>query len=305
MAADLDIFIRSSTDPLVGLTYHRHFTHSLLFVPIGGVLAALPWILRRRHAADRRAITAATSVGYATHALLDAFTTYGTQLWWPLSDMRIAWNFVSIVDLLFSVPLAWGVIRAARTLRRRPAAIALAWCAAYLGFGGIQHARAVAAARTLAAARGHPIVRVAAFPNGFCNFVWRTAYESQGRIWIDQARTPWWSATRARAGDSAAKVTLDDLPAQIVDDPQLRNAFATWVWFTDGWVARDPDDPLAFGDLRYGARIAAVRSMWMLRLDPGAAPPGRVTQARAFAEAPRAALARRWRVVLGDPAVAP
>ncbi len=35
MAPDLDVLIRSPTDPLLFLEYHRQFTHALLFVPIG------------------------------------------------------------------------------------------------------------------------------------------------------------------------------------------------------------------------------------------------------------------------------
>ena len=41
MAPDLDIFIRSSTDPLLSLEYHRQFTHSLVFIPFGGLICAL------------------------------------------------------------------------------------------------------------------------------------------------------------------------------------------------------------------------------------------------------------------------
>ena len=40
MAPDLDVLIQSSTDPLLALEYHRQFTHSLLFVPIGALLCA-------------------------------------------------------------------------------------------------------------------------------------------------------------------------------------------------------------------------------------------------------------------------
>ena len=36
MAADLDVLIRSSSDPLMFLEYHRQFTHSLIFIPVGG-----------------------------------------------------------------------------------------------------------------------------------------------------------------------------------------------------------------------------------------------------------------------------
>ena len=41
MAPDLDIFIRSSTDPLLSLEYHRQFTHSLIFIPFGGLICTL------------------------------------------------------------------------------------------------------------------------------------------------------------------------------------------------------------------------------------------------------------------------
>ena len=39
--ADADILIRSSSDPLLSLEYHRHFTHSIFFVPVGALIAFL------------------------------------------------------------------------------------------------------------------------------------------------------------------------------------------------------------------------------------------------------------------------
>jgi inner membrane protein len=41
MSADLDVLIRSSTDPLLFLEYHRQFTHSLVFIPLGGLICSL------------------------------------------------------------------------------------------------------------------------------------------------------------------------------------------------------------------------------------------------------------------------
>src|SRR5690625_7584643 len=38
---DVDTLIRSAEDPLLALSMHRHFTHSLLFAPVGAALAAL------------------------------------------------------------------------------------------------------------------------------------------------------------------------------------------------------------------------------------------------------------------------
>ena len=51
MTPDLDVLIRSSEDPLLFLEYHRQFTHSLVFIPVGGALCALllhPLLGRRR-----------------------------------------------------------------------------------------------------------------------------------------------------------------------------------------------------------------------------------------------------------------
>ena len=44
---DADIVIRSSADPLLAIQYHRHFTHALAFIPVGGIVATLPWLARQ------------------------------------------------------------------------------------------------------------------------------------------------------------------------------------------------------------------------------------------------------------------
>jgi inner membrane protein len=41
MAPDIDVFIQSPTDPILFLEYHRQFTHSLIFIPIGALICSL------------------------------------------------------------------------------------------------------------------------------------------------------------------------------------------------------------------------------------------------------------------------
>ena len=44
MLADADVLIRSAEDTLYTIEYHRHFTHSLIFIPLGALIAtALLW----------------------------------------------------------------------------------------------------------------------------------------------------------------------------------------------------------------------------------------------------------------------
>ena len=134
MAADLDVLIRSSSDPLLFLEYHRQFTHSLIFVPFGGLFCALilHGLLGRRRGLSFRQSWLFCTLGYATHALLDACTTYGTMLFWPFSDVRVAWNTISIIDPLFTLPLLFAVVLAGRRSRPVYARLGLLWACFYI-----------------------------------------------------------------------------------------------------------------------------------------------------------------------------
>jgi inner membrane protein len=105
LLADADILIRSSSDPLLTLEYHRHFSHSLFFIPFGAAIAMLLlWPLMRRRLSLRRLYIFCLA-GYSLSGLLDACTSYGTYLFWPLSNERVALNIISIVDPIFTLSL--------------------------------------------------------------------------------------------------------------------------------------------------------------------------------------------------------
>ena len=95
---DLDVFIPMADDVLE-FTSHRSVTHSL---PVMAVATpVLVWALGRLHPQvrnDRRRWSALVLACLWTHALLDAFTAYGTQLLWPLPLTPVAWSTIFIVD---------------------------------------------------------------------------------------------------------------------------------------------------------------------------------------------------------------
>jgi membrane-bound metal-dependent hydrolase YbcI (DUF457 family) len=155
MAPDLDVFIQSSTDPLLFLEYHRHFTHALVFIPVGALIVTSVLFRLFRHPLSWQQAYLAAFIGYATHGLLDACTSYGTLLLWPFSDVRVAWNNVSVVDPLLTLPLLGLIISSAISRKRRYAVAAVAWLLTYLGLGMVQHERASDAARQMALAKGH------------------------------------------------------------------------------------------------------------------------------------------------------
>ena len=83
---DLDAAIRSSTDPLLTLEFHRQFSHSLIFIPVGALIASvLLWPFLRKQL-PIHLLYLFSLLGFASAGLLDACTSFGTQLLWPFSD---------------------------------------------------------------------------------------------------------------------------------------------------------------------------------------------------------------------------
>lgn len=271
---DADAFIRSTGDPLLYAEFHRHFTHALAFIPIGGALASLPWVIATREPRRRMAYAGAATVGYATHGLLDASTTYGTLLFWPFSVTRVSWDIIPIVDPLFTAVLVAAL--AASVWRRRawPAGAGIIACLLYLGLGIHQRDRALDAQRAVAAIRGHTVVRGAAFPGFGSNLLWRSLYLSgDGRLHMDRLRVPWRGAVTWRAGAQVDRLTFEDLPATVRSDARLRRDFWRFWWFADGWVARSMLDSAVIGDARYSDAVPRYEAVWGVRFIPGREPP--------------------------------
>ena len=270
---DLDRLIHSGADPLLHIEFHRHFTHALAFVPVGGVLAALPWLLRRDLRPRWRVLLLAATLGYATHGVLDACTTYGTLLFWPFSHQRVAWNLISIIDPLFTGALLVGLAIGAVFRRQRQAArVVGVACLMYLALGARQRDRAFDAQRQIARARGHVPERAAVFP-GFANqVVWRSLYEAGGTLYMDRIRVPWVGEGSWREGARAEPVALAERLAAVVS-PRVAGDVARVAWFAQGWVARDPGDPTVIGDARYSLTPDVFAPVWGVRVTEGTDPP--------------------------------
>ncbi|MCY4286121.1 MAG: metal-dependent hydrolase [Thiotrichales bacterium] len=297
MAPDLDVFISSSSDPLLFLEYHRQFTHALLFIPVGAALVALflhPFVRRTLRFRQNYLVCL---LGYATHGLLDACTSYGTQLLWPFSDERVAWNNISIVDPLFTLPLlCLGILAVVR--RRRALAIAgLIWAIGYLLLGVVQHQRAEAAGVQLATERGHQPHRLSA-KAGFANLlVWKVIYEHGGRFYVDGIRVG--PAVTVCDGTSIARLEVRrDFPWLDPDSRQARDV-ERFRWFSDGYVAVDPDVPNRIVDIRYSMVPNTIDPLWGIELDPEA-PSDRHVRYLELRESPPEQRGLYWRLLTGE-----
>lgn len=267
LAADVDIFFEAASDPMLGLRFHRHFTHALAFIPIGGAVASLALLWRRSARSMARAIVLATTIGYATHAPLDWLTSYGTVLGWPLTERRFALDWMAIVDPIVTIGLAIGLVAAVRRQAPRYARWALLGLLAYAGLGAWQHQRAVDAVHEVARSRGHEPTRVRVLPLVLSNLRWRGLYQADDQAFAVDVTAPWWAATRAEAGEQIALFRVGDLAPELADNACVEQALAQYVWFTDGWLAPLPDDRSVLGDIRYSKSPGAFEPMWGLRFD--------------------------------------
>ena len=264
MAPDLDILIRSDTDPLLSLTYHRQFTHSLIFIPFGALLvaSALHWLFRK--SLRFRESYLACLLGYATHGLLDACTSYGTQLFWPFSDYRVSWNVVSVVDPIFTLPaLAFAGLAAVRR-RRLFTFLALAWAGGYLLLGLVQQERARAAAERVAAEQDVVPERLSVKP-AFGNIVlWKIVYEHEDHYHVDAVRTL--DDVRWCPGAQVEKLDVGRQLAALSPDSRQARDIERFRWFSQDYLSFRASDSLVV-DVRYSTVPNEVEPLWGIRLD--------------------------------------
>ncbi|WP_217477108.1 metal-dependent hydrolase [Stutzerimonas stutzeri] len=245
---DLDVVIDYG-DAVAQMTYHRGFSHSLFTLSLLAV--ALTWLARRirpdpGYSGGRLLLT--IWLVLITHVLLDAFTSYGTQLFWPLPTPPVAWSSVFIIDPLYSLPLLGAVLAGAafglKGRRPRWASIALVLSSLYLAFtlAGKQLAEHRVDA-AMAASGIHPS-QVFSTPTPFNSLLWRVIALDGDHYY--EALVSWFDV------DPPELIRLPRHPAlaeALAASPQ----HARLNWFTGGVLRYDEvDRHLLVTDLRLG-----------------------------------------------------
>jgi len=114
---DLDIFASYFTDTVTALEIHRGFSHSIffsvVFAPIFGWLISK---IERRSIASWKDWSLLMFWGLFMHPVLDSFTTWGTQLFWPF-EIRLAFKNIFVIDPLYTLPFLIFLILAMRAER--------------------------------------------------------------------------------------------------------------------------------------------------------------------------------------------
>ena len=267
LAPDLDIFIKSESDPILFLEFHRQFTHSLIFIPIGGLVCALVlyFIISKRFAISFKETWIYSTLGYATHGLLDACTSYGTLLFWPFSQTRIAWNNISIIDPLFTIPLLILIITAGIKKKKIFSLMAVLWAVFYLSLGVYQKNEAMEVSAKIAKDRGHDAIRVNVKPSIGNLLLWKSIYETQDKFYVDAIRLGW--RPKIFNGESVNKLNTKSAFPWLIPKSQQAIDIERFSWFSNGYIATNPNNKNQILDIRYSAIPNRIGGLWGIELN--------------------------------------
>ena len=249
---DLDVLLSPFLDTAHKLDVHRGLSHSLLFMIVAS-LAIGPWLAKRwkRDKVPKARIGWFVFLCLGTHVLLDCFTVYGTQVFYPFSDYRVGFNNLFIIDLFFTLPMLVTVVWLAFLKKKDPKRLKLgvrgllisctyvalslgakAWVSS--GFDADLARRKVAHERRLEA------------PTPFNILLWRSVVDRGEEIWVGYRSVFEWK----------------DTPVKWTVVPRHREAFAeisdtreakTLERFSSGWwIARKTATGVWIADMRFG-----------------------------------------------------
>jgi inner membrane protein len=286
LAAPLLSLTGAEVDDLTRMTIHRGISHSLLMVPIIALPAALLWWLARRrgnagltgvgNSASRTARPFALLYGSVLlailcHPLLDWCTSYGTQLFAPITNARFSFDAIPIIDILFTpllivTLLACFLVRKAFGGRGATATLAIGWtgfilAVGYIAAGRVMHDRVVRQAVTLAGPAR--VVSANAYPTLGSIFLWRGVVRTDSGWQVSRHNLLYGSSSRPNFAPQ-------DDNAWVAKADELEQA-ATFRWFAQGQVRtsyarRNGLHVVELHDMRYGLQADSAESLWALRV---------------------------------------
>lgn len=259
---DLDVFWPFN-DPVSFFTYHRSATHSLIVLTLMTPLIAwcVHWLCKNE---SYKKCVWVTWFCLIAHALLDACTVYGTQLFWPFMPPPVMGGSIFIIDPLYTLPLLVGFIvflfkpqwPASALIVRYGLSLSLF----YLALSLVLQQYVVAKTEIYAREQGVTVDKILATPTPFTISAWRVVAIAGDRYYegfyglLPGTRDFSWVAYE-RHPELAAFL-------------QNNWAFERLKWFTNDYykLARD-NDKIYVSDLRMGFEPNYTFSFFVAKRD--------------------------------------
>ena len=188
-----------------------------------------------------------------THPLLDGCTTFGTQLFQPFSDYRVAWNNIAVVDPVYTFPFLICVIIAARftrntTWRHRINYLGIALSSGYMLFTFFNRYQVEKIYKASLHKEGIEYKRLMVSPTIFNNILWHGVAETDSALYIGSYSL---NDHSPEVRDLTAIPKQHELLYGHIQDRDI----AVLRWFSKGYfsVEESPGGQLTWSDWRYGS----------------------------------------------------
>jgi len=244
---DLDTFASYFSDTVTALKIHRGFTHSILFsvvfAPIFG------WLVSKyERYKNKKNWSWLFFWAFFTHPLLDAHTTWGTQLFWPL-DLRLAFKTIFVIDPIYTVPflifliLAMGQKRSSKK-RRFYNSMGLIASTGYLGVTFLLKSIAFKQFETALKEQHIDFVELETKPSPLNTILWTANVDVKDHYLIG-----YYSFFDTQPIQFQSYPKNHELIRDLIDHKKMQEM----IGITKGWYTiTKKEDKLYFNDLRFG-----------------------------------------------------
>ena len=256
---DLDVLSSPFMSEINSLAFHRGISHSIFF----SILAALlfGWLVFKyeKSKSVKHQLEMKTKLkdwqllffwALFTHPLLDCFTMYGTQLFAPFSNYRVAFSTVAVADFFYTIPFIFCLIVASRfnkneRKRRVWNWAGISWSCFYLLLTVFNKQYVTSVCEAQLVSQGINTERMIVGPTILSNFLWTATVETDENYLQGQYSL------------------FDESPIDYVAIPKNRNlipksendkTIQTLRWFSDDYfnVINTDKGGLQMNDLRFG-----------------------------------------------------
>ncbi len=194
----------------------------------------------------------------ATHWILDCFTAYGTQIFQPFSDYRVAFNNIAVVDPIYTLPFLICVIIVATLKRNTPKRkfynlLGIGISSAYMLLTIVNKFHVDQVFDKALAHRELQVSRCQCSPTILNNILWSCTAEGNDNFYVG----------RYSLFDSNPNFHyLNVIPKQDSIHAMLspEEDYQTLLWFSKNYLVAFPTDSVIYlSDLRFGGMTDTIQ----------------------------------------------
>jgi inner membrane protein len=253
---DLDVFFYPLMDEAAKLAWHRGISHSILFNLLLTPLAGYFLYRINNKKGSFRDWTVFSFICLFTAVLLDCFNVYGTHVFKPFSNYQAAFNNISVIDPLYTIPLLISVlicffVKSSNAFKSRLLAWGLVLSTLYMGATFAVKAHVNALAVKSFEKQGITPKRFMSAPSMFNAVLWRITAQT------DRGFMAGYYSLFDKTGDIEFKFIPQNKNLLLIPEMNFQNSreLDTLIWFSRGWYSLKIDrekNLLFFSDLRFG-----------------------------------------------------